>query len=101
MHRQFKALGDKRRLEIVKVLFVKGPQIVDIIAASTGIKASAASAHLQRLMEVGLVKRQEEGRYVVYDVDIENMNVLTRSLAKLVGWDKQDSDDTDDEGVWK
>ena len=104
MHRQFKALGNHTRLAIVKQLSVSGPAIVDILATRVGVRAAAVSAHLQVLMSAGLVRRQEEGRFVVYDIHIDNIQEVIKALARIAGMEAQENDDDNsgdsENGVW-
>jgi len=87
MYKHFKALGNETRLKILKLLCAQGPLIVEEIAVRTGTLASVTSGHLKTLSSVGLVRRTRDGKFVYYDVDSECVAELSRSLARLLGWD--------------
>ena len=61
----FKALGDKNRLRIVKMLEVK-PMCVCEITAVLNLAPSTVSKHLSLLHEAGLTEDHKEGKWVNY-----------------------------------
>ena len=63
----FKALGEPRRLEIMRVLRA-GPRAVGQIAAAIDVTQQAASQHLAVLSEAGLVEARREGTRALYSV---------------------------------
>jgi DNA-binding transcriptional ArsR family regulator len=62
-----KALGEPRRLEILRVLRA-GPRAVGEIAAEVDVTQQAASQHLAVLDEAGLVEARREGTRRLYAI---------------------------------
>lgn len=65
--RAFKALGDKNRLAIVKMLEVK-PMCVCEITAALELAPSTVSKHLSLLNDAGLIQDLKEGKWVNYSL---------------------------------
>lgn len=65
--RALKALGEPRRLEILRLLR-KGPRAVGEIAAEVEVSQQAVSQHLAVLDRAGLVEARKEGTRSVYAV---------------------------------
>lgn len=84
----FKALSDRSRLRIVKMLEVK-PMCVCEITSVLELAPSTVSKHLSLLQEAGLVEAVKDGRWVDYALSsgfhspaIKNMlEVLKKTLA--------------------
>ena len=66
----FKALGEPRRVEILRLLRA-GPHAVGEIAAAVDVTQQAASQHLAILGEAGLVEARREGTKRLYSVRAE------------------------------
>jgi DNA-binding transcriptional ArsR family regulator len=62
-----KALGEPRRVEILRVLRA-GPRAVGEIAAEVDVTQQAASQHLAVLGKAGLVQARKEGTRNVYAI---------------------------------
>jgi DNA-binding transcriptional ArsR family regulator len=63
----FKALGEPRRVEILRLLRA-GPRAVGEIAAEVAISQQAASQHLAVLDKAGLVEARKEGTKHLYSI---------------------------------
>jgi len=63
----FKALSDKNRLTIVKILEVK-PMCVCEITAALDLAPSTVSKHLSLLNEAGLIQDLKDGKWVNYSL---------------------------------
>jgi ArsR family transcriptional regulator len=61
----FKALGDKNRLRIMKMLEAR-PMCVCEITAVLNLAPSTVSKHLSLLHEAALIEDRKEGRWVNY-----------------------------------
>lgn len=86
----FKALSDRSRLRIVKMLEVK-PMCVCEITSVLGLAPSTVSKHLSLLEEAGLVEAIKDGKWVNYAL-VLNFQVLfveetQRMLAKTLNKD--------------
>ena len=62
-----KALGNSSRLKLLNNL-VQGPKTVEELAKTVGLSVGTASKNLQLLKQVGLVRVERRGNYVVYDL---------------------------------
>ena len=63
----FKALGEPRRVEIMRLLRA-GPRAVGEIAAEVEVSQQAASQHLAVLSKAGLVEARREGTKALYSI---------------------------------
>jgi len=76
-HRFFKALADKTRLRILRLLGVREMCVCEVMVA-LGLTQPTASHHLGILENSGLVKDRKEGKWVFYSIAdrklIENMH---------------------------
>lgn len=63
----FKALGEPRRVEIMRLLRT-GPRAVGEIAAEVDVTQQAASQHLAVLSKAGLVEARREGTKALYSI---------------------------------
>jgi DNA-binding transcriptional ArsR family regulator len=66
----FKALGEPRRMEIVRLLKA-GPRAVGEIAVEVDVTQQAASQHLAVLGKAGLVEARREGTRRIYAIKPE------------------------------
>ncbi len=86
----FKALGDKTRLRIMRLLIDSGTEIcgcefVDSLEESQ----YNISRHIKVLKHAGLIKERKEGRWVYYSVTDRN-NSFKKTLYKLIGFIPED-----------
>jgi DNA-binding transcriptional ArsR family regulator len=59
------AMGNHRRIQIIRLLRKKPLQCVEEIAAACRIDESTASEHLRRLQEGGMIAKKYKGRRVL------------------------------------
>jgi len=84
----FKALSDKNRLRVIKMLEIK-PLCVCEITAVLSLAPSTVSKHLSLLQEAELIKDRKEGKWVNYSLPrksripfvSETLKIIRRSLA--------------------
>jgi ArsR family transcriptional regulator, arsenate/arsenite/antimonite-responsive transcriptional repressor len=76
----FKALSDKNRLRIIKMLQVK-PLCVCEITEILGLAASTVSTHLSILKNAGFIKDYKEGKWINYSINKENKEPEIASLV--------------------
>lgn len=73
----FKALGDPARIRILNLLLSAGtPVCVCDIVPDTGLTQPTVSHHLKKLLEAGLLRREERGTWAFYSVDQAAMTQL-------------------------
>ncbi len=68
----FRALGDPARVRIVNVLATAGqPVCVCELIEPLGLGQPTVSHHLKKLLDAGLVEREQRGRWAYYSLDSE------------------------------
>jgi ArsR family transcriptional regulator len=72
--RLFKALGDPARVRILNLLLYSDePVCVCDFMPATGLAQPTVSFHLKKLLEAGLLRREERGTWAYYSIDDEAM----------------------------
>lgn len=74
----FAALADRNRIRVLQALSEAPELCVCDVAHVLGVSVSAASHHLRRLRDVGLLRRRNDGRMVYYAL-------RDRFAAEMVG----------------
>lgn len=83
----FKALSDRNRLRIIKILQHKNSRCVCEIGEVLGIGQPATSRHLKILEEAGLIVSQKDGKWVNYSLIGSNGDEKVLSiLSDLMDW---------------
>ena len=68
--RLFRALGDPARIRLLNLLLSADREVCACdLTPSTGLSQSTVSHHLKKLLEAGLVRREERGTWAYYSVD--------------------------------
>jgi ArsR family transcriptional regulator, arsenate/arsenite/antimonite-responsive transcriptional repressor len=78
------ALAQDARLAIFRLLVQKGPEglCVGDIAAKFDMAPATLSFHLKELTHAGLLAARQEGRFIYYAPDFEEMNALVSYLTE-------------------
>jgi ArsR family transcriptional regulator, arsenate/arsenite/antimonite-responsive transcriptional repressor len=78
------ALAQSSRLSIFRLLVEAGPDglAAGAIGEELELPPATLSFHLAHLSRTGLVKSRQEGRYVIYSADFQNMNQLVGYLTE-------------------
>jgi len=79
----FRGFADSSRLAIVEALR-SGPMTVTEVVEATGLTRSNTSNHLSCLRDCGLVSRQQEGRYVRYQLSDQRVATLLEKADALL-----------------
>jgi ArsR family transcriptional regulator len=67
---RFAAMGHPRRIQLMNMLVRSGfPVCVCDLVAATGWAQSTVSHHLKQLVDVGLLYRQQRGKWAYYSAD--------------------------------
>jgi len=76
-------LAQESRLASFRLLIQAGPQgmAATKIAEHIGIPPSSLSFHLKELVHAGLIVPRQDGRFVIYAADVDNMNALIGFLT--------------------
>lgn len=70
--RVFKALGDPHRVRIVNLLAnAPGPACVCDLTPELGLSQPTVSFHLKKLVQAGLLVREQRGTWAYYSIDRE------------------------------
>ncbi len=78
------ALAQDSRLDVYRLLVQAGPEgmAASEIAERLGIPANTLSFHLKTLSHADLVQSRQEGRFVFYSTNYDQMNSLLRFLTE-------------------
>ena len=88
----FKALSDKNRLRILKMLQRKKMCVCEL-AAALGITQPSVSRHLSLMKDAGLVGDKRNGPWIDYELCEEKMNQYAHIIqCHLKGWINDDPD---------
>jgi len=81
----FRSLGDPHRVKIVNLLATAGEPVCacDLIQP-LGLSQPTVSHHLKKLLDVGLVEREQRGKWAYFNLDAEALRTLA-SVADLKG----------------
>lgn len=79
----FKALGDRNRLRIVKMLEVKAMCVCEITAV-LNLAPSTVSKHLSLLHDAGLIEDQKDGKWVNYSLPQKGWIPWVSEMLKLL-----------------
>ena len=86
----FRALANRARIRILRLLTVIGEMSVTQIGEATGVEASLISGHLRVLASAGLVWRRRSGRIVRYRLAEKAGNPVTAAVLRMLphafGW---------------
>jgi ArsR family transcriptional regulator, arsenate/arsenite/antimonite-responsive transcriptional repressor len=81
----FRALGDAARVRIVNVLATNaGPVCVCELVEPLGLSQPTVSHHMKRLLDAGLVDREQRGKWAYYSLRREAADTLA-AVADLKG----------------
>ena len=77
------ALAHDKRLAIFRLLVQAGPAGVSagVIGEKLGMPPATLSFHLAHLARSGLASSRQDGRFVIYSADFENMSGLVEFLT--------------------
>lgn len=79
----FRGFADPSRLSIVETLR-DGPLSVGEITAATALSQSNVSNHLSCLLDCGLVAREQQGRYVYYQLSDPRVALLLGMVDEVL-----------------
>jgi len=75
--RLFRALGDPTRIRILNLLVAsEQPVCACDLFPAMGLAQPTISFHLKKLLEAGLIQREERGTWAYYSVDTDAMDRL-------------------------
>ncbi|MDX5474776.1 MAG: metalloregulator ArsR/SmtB family transcription factor [Bacillaceae bacterium] len=81
---KFKALADKKRLQIMNILTEKGAMCVCDLAPIIGMAQSKLSYHLKILLDAEIITKETRGTWSYYDLNEKEINnLLSEELCCL------------------
>jgi len=80
-----KALGDKNRLRIVKMLQQKELCVCEITAVLR-LATSTVSNHLSILKDAGIIEDRKDGKWVEYCLNTKTNNIFLNGLLALLSF---------------
>jgi len=84
------AVGDPTRRQLLDALLARGGASATALAADLPVTRQAVAKHLAVLDRAGLVRAEKVGREVIYAVRTEELDEVSRSMAKVAaGWDQR------------
>ena len=82
LEKLLKALANRRRLQIIKLLKKKGETSVGNIAEEIGLSMKATSKHLSLLLIAGIVYREQRSLLGFYWLADD----LPKSIRNIISW---------------
>jgi ArsR family transcriptional regulator, arsenate/arsenite/antimonite-responsive transcriptional repressor len=73
---KFKALADKKRLQIMNILTQKGEICVCDLQPLMDMTQSKLSYHLKILLDANIIKKETRGTWSYYTLNVEEVNHL-------------------------
>lgn len=81
---KFKAIADKKRLQIMNLLTQKGSICVCDLAPMMDMTQSKLSYHLKILLDANIIKKETRGTWSFYELNQEELNhLLSHELCCL------------------
>jgi ArsR family transcriptional regulator, arsenate/arsenite/antimonite-responsive transcriptional repressor len=81
---KFKALADKKRLQILNILTRQGEVCVCDLSPMIGMPQSKLSYHLKMLLDAGLILKEKRGTWNYYSINPNEINhLLSEELCCL------------------
>ena len=85
MSEVFKALGDPKRLRIIRMLAsnMENNLCVVDLAKKLGVTQPAASQHIKVLKNVGILEPNRDGFHVYYNINTDVLNDYKKNIDEL------------------
>jgi len=84
------AIGDPSRRRVLDLLVSNGAVSASWLAGHVPFSRQAVSKHLAVLEQAGLISRRKQGREVLYHVDSDRLQQVTRAMTELAAqWDRR------------
>lgn len=81
----FKALADKKRLDIIRTLNKKGSTCVCKLVDEFELSQSKLSYHLKLLLDSNLIVKISKGKWNYYDINKETLkNILNENVIEEI-----------------
>ena len=81
----FRSLGDPHRVKIINLLATTGEALcVCDLTGPLGLSQPTVSHHMKKLLDVGLLEREQRGKWAYFTLNAEALRTLA-SVADLKG----------------
>jgi ArsR family transcriptional regulator, arsenate/arsenite/antimonite-responsive transcriptional repressor len=81
----FRALGDPARVRVVNILATSGePVCICNLVAPLGLSQPTVSHHMKKLLDAGLIEREQRGRWAYFSLKRDALEKLA-AVADLKG----------------
>ena len=81
----FRALGDPHRVKAVNLLATRGePVCICDLIAPLGLSQPTVSHHMKKLLDAGLVDREQRGKWAFFSLNTDALRTLA-AVADLKG----------------
>lgn len=84
------AIGDPSRRRVLELVVSNEEVSASWLAGRVPFSRQAVSKHLVVLERAGLIRRRKHGREVLYQVEADRLDQVTRAMAELAArWDQR------------
>jgi DNA-binding transcriptional ArsR family regulator len=80
----FRAINHPLRQEMIQMIDSKGHITVTELFVEMRLEQSVASQHLAILRRAGLVKKERDGKFMYYKLNIEKLQLLNSMVTELL-----------------
>lgn len=80
----FRAINHPLRQEMIRMIDSKGHATVTELFVEMRLEQSVASQHLAILRRAGLVKKEREGKFMYYKLNLERLQLLNKMITDLL-----------------
>lgn len=78
-----KAVANKKRLEIMRILMTKKELSVEDIANAIHLSYRSTSKHLTQLLRAGIIERTQKSRYAYFSLSKQEHPIVTLLLKSI------------------
>jgi len=80
----FRAINHPLRQDMIRMIDSKGQVTVTELFVEMRLEQSVASQHLAILRRAGIVKKEREGKYMYYKLNLERLQLLNKIISDLL-----------------
>jgi DNA-binding transcriptional ArsR family regulator len=80
----FRAINHPLRQEMIRMIDTKGHVTVTELFVEMRLEQSVASQHLAILRRAGLVKKERDGKFMYYKLNLERLQLLNKMVTDLL-----------------
>ena len=80
----FRAINHPLRQDMIRMIDSKGHITVTELFVEMRLEQSVASQHLAILRRAGIVKKEREGKYMYYKLNLERLQLLNKIISDLL-----------------